>query len=223
MDILSLDTSSRYICISYLKNNKIVNKYIKKYAKNQIYILDIISYMLTCRNTDILHNIVYCYGPGSFIGTRLSSSITQGLSFPKKIPTTKLSIMHIYANALKKFNFMRGNTFLIVIQVNDTKYFCALFKILNKVVIRLSNDKVRTLKQINQLFHIYQIIVIGKELKIFNQLLSQCQINSNVYFFKNANMLTSCLLVRMSNLINKHSIFFSKKSMLNKVLPYYLS
>ena len=53
-----------------------------------------------------LNAISFCYGPGKFMGTRLSSSIIQGLSYPYRIPIISLSNLRIARNLSSSLSFL---------------------------------------------------------------------------------------------------------------------
>ena len=220
MKILSIETSQNCICTSYLKNKKICCKKIKKYKNTSMYILDIIEYMLKKKKRLNLNTIIFCHGPGKFVGTRLSSSIVKAFSFSSKIPIIKLSMIHIYASIIRYNILFRNKIVLILYPFSKKKYFCSLFKISNNIVIRLSEDKIRTLDQINNYKNIKNMIIFCDKIKNYD---IYSQIKDKIYFCKEMFIPKSSMLLKTSYFIHNFSIYKNNKGYTNNMNPSYLN
>ena len=222
MKILCIDTSCDYICISYFKNGCVFNSNIKKHRKNARYIIDTID-QATKRNQLLnINALTFCYGPGSFIGTRLSSSIIQAFSFLHSIPIIKISSIHLYAYKISRQKVFWGKIILLINAINKTKYSCAFFKIHKNISLRLSKDKVKCINSILNLKH-NNIILIGEDISIYNFFVKKGLKKENITFIKKSNFITSIILLKICSLINNYSVFFKKNININTSFPLYLN
>lgn len=220
MKILSINTSNDNICISYLNKNKIITQEERKYRKNSKYILDFIKEIMGNNNIYELNLLIFGYGPGTFMGTRLSSSVIQGLSYPYNIPILKISILHSYIYLLKNYIPKNINNILILYQAYQNKVYSALFRINKGIFIRLSKDKIQNLDEIDINKKIGIIIIIGSNKKIYKNFLSNTKKKINIKIFS-INIPKSISILKLGYYIYKGSYFF--KIFLDFPLPLYLN
>ncbi len=166
-NILAIESSTELCSISIFYNNKLFNKYKYTKIKNSKYLLILISKLIKHNNIKInlIKYLSFNKGPGSLIGTRISSIICK--TFNLKYKNSKI----IYINSefiisenyfLKKLE-NENNIINIIIYNNINNIYNFIFKnnILLNTKITTLNNIYKYLKKINHI----QIIVNKYETK----------------------------------------------------------
>ena len=162
---LILDTSTKYLYLSLVKDNKILAEKIfegsKNHAGNSVYQIDLLLKEFNFKTADL--NNVYCgYGPGSYTGVRISVTIAKMLASFKDIKLYSISSLFLAGsgydnkNVAVLFDARRGNSFcacngdtFIEDKLRDTKEFIETVSNLEDIKIVFEDDfKVNPLKVI---------------------------------------------------------------------------
>lgn len=117
---LILDTSTKYLYISLVKDNKILAEKLfegsKNHAGNSVYQIDLLLKEFGLTTHDITD--VYCgYGPGSYTGVRISVTIAKMLASFSNINLHAVSSLYLAGsgydnkNVAVMFDARRGNSF----------------------------------------------------------------------------------------------------------------
>ena len=218
MKILSLNISDKNISISYFDNKKIYTKQERKENRSPLYILDVMKEILPRNLMPSLNLISFGYGPGTFMGTRLASSIAQGLSMPNYIPIMPVSNLHAYAYYFRKYFNKSKKNILIINHAYKKKVYFALFKIDRGIVIRLSKDNIGDISELKINKEIGSIILIGNSIKDY-EILSN-EVKSDLIIYNKPSNPQSIPIIKLSYLILKSSIF--NNIYLRSALPLYL-
>lgn len=100
MTILAIDTSgSDQASIALEINNQSHQQLIAIDGSRHSKLLDYIKDLLTVHNQTIqsINKILFCHGPGSFTGTRIAATITQGISMVNNAAVCPVSSMDLIA------------------------------------------------------------------------------------------------------------------------------
>ena len=164
---LILDTSTKYLYISLVKDNLVLAEKIfegsKNHAGNSVYQIDLLLKEFGLTTADITD--VYCgYGPGSYTGVRISVTIAKMLASFSDIKLHAISSLFLAGsgydnkNVAVMFDARRGNSFCACFGENEiedklrnNEEFLTLVNTYNDiVVVNESNFKVNPLKVIEK-------------------------------------------------------------------------
>ena len=165
MNSLIIDTSTKYLYIALIQDDKVLSERIfegsKNHAGNSVYQIDL---MLKEHNLKIsdLDNVYCGYGPGSYTGVRISVTIAKMLASFSNINLYGISSLFLAGsgydntNVAVMFDARRGNSFcacygekLIEDKLRSNEEFLNMVNELNDlVVVKEENFKVNPLKVI---------------------------------------------------------------------------
>lgn len=162
---LVIDTSTKYLYISLVKEDNILDELIfegsKNHAGNSVYQIDLLlkKHDLTANDIDS----VYCgYGPGSYTGVRISVTIAKMLASFSNIKLYAISSLYLAGsgydnkNVAVMFDARRGNSFsacfgdnLIEDKLRSNDEFLEMVKEYEDlIVVNEANFKVNPIKVI---------------------------------------------------------------------------
>ncbi|MBU1088182.1 MAG: tRNA (adenosine(37)-N6)-threonylcarbamoyltransferase complex dimerization subunit type 1 TsaB [Candidatus Omnitrophica bacterium] len=127
MICLAVDTSSKFLCIVLMENERILRKFNqdKARAHGQLLIPEIQKILKTQKiRLQDLDCLAVNIGPGSFTGLRIGIAAVKGLSLALKIPIISLSSLDLIAyNCLKL-----EKTICSIIDAKRKQVYAAIFK-----------------------------------------------------------------------------------------------
>ena len=160
---LILDTSTKYLYIGLVQDNKILDEKIfegsKNHAGNSVYQIDLLLKEHNLKISDI--NNVYCgFGPGSYTGVRISVTIAKMLASFADINLYGISSLYLAGsgydnkNVAVMFDARRGNSFTACYGENviadklrsNEEFLNTVNSFEDLVVVNESNFKVNPLK-----------------------------------------------------------------------------
>ena len=165
MNSLIIDTSTKYLYIALVQDDKILSERTfegsKNHAGNSVYQIDLMLKEHNLKTSDL--DNVYCgYGPGSYTGVRISVTIAKMLASFSNINLYGISSLFLAGsgydntNVAVMFDARRGNSFcacygekLIEDKLRSNEEFLNMVNELNDlVVVKEENFKVNPLKVI---------------------------------------------------------------------------
>ena len=171
---LVLDTSTKYLYISLVKDDTILEEMIfegsKNHAGNSVYQIDLLLKKHNLTTKDL--NSVYCgYGPGSYTGVRISVTIAKMLASFADIKLYAISSLYLAGsgydnkNVAVMFDARRGNSFsacfgktIISDKLRSNEEFLNSVKDLEDlVIVNETNFKVNPLKVIKNAFYVEDV------------------------------------------------------------------
>ena len=160
---LILDTSTKYLYIGLVQDDKILDEKIfegsKNHAGNSVYQIDLLLKEHNLKISDL--NNVYCgYGPGSYTGVRISVTIAKMLASFADINLYGISSLYLAGsgydnkNVAVMFDARRGNSFTACYGENviadklrsNEEFLNTVNSFEDLVVVNESNFKVNPLK-----------------------------------------------------------------------------
>lgn len=99
MKILALDASSDACSAALILDDVLDERFEIAPQKHTVLLLPMIDSLLTANNLNLqqLDAIAVAYGPGSFTGVRLATSVAQGLAFGANLPVIPISSLQALA------------------------------------------------------------------------------------------------------------------------------
>ncbi len=166
-NILAIESSTELCSISIFYKNKIFNKYKYTKIKNSKYILTLISELIKNNNIKInlIKYLVFNKGPGSLIGTKISSIICKTFNLKyknSKIINIKTQFI-ISENYFFKKKKNKNNLINILIYNDINNIYNFIFKN-NKLIYSKKNILINIYKYLKKICNI-QIIVNKYETK----------------------------------------------------------
>ena len=165
MNSLVIDTSTKYLYIALVQDDKVLSERIfegsKNHAGNSVYQIDLLLKEHNLKACDL--DNVYCgYGPGSYTGVRISVTIAKMLASFSDINLYGISSLYLAgsgydnSNVVVMFDARRGNSFCacygkktIEDKLRNNEEFLNMVNDLNDlVVVKEENFKVNPLKVI---------------------------------------------------------------------------
>ena len=165
MNSLIIDTSTKYLYIALVQDDKVLSERTfegsKNHAGNSVYQIDLMLKEHNLKTSDL--DNVYCgYGPGSYTGVRISVTIAKMLASFSNINLYGISSLFLAGsgydnpNVAVMFDARRGNSFcacygekLIEDKLRSNEEFLNMVNELNDlVVVKEENFKVNPLKVI---------------------------------------------------------------------------
>lgn len=164
MRILGIDTSTDYLCIGLLDNNRLYEYRFE--AARQM------SVLITAHIRRILEAVkikpadIDCFacglGPGSFTGLRVGAATIKGLSYALKKPIAGISTLDILANEVKE----EGKFIIPAIDAKRGLIYCAVYKNNKSGLIKISpymllskNEFIKKIKS--------NSIILGDAIKLY--------------------------------------------------------
>lgn len=95
MRILALDTSTEYLSLALLLDDRVLSRDLHAGQTHSQLILPMIGELLQEAETNLreLDGIAFGAGPGSFTGLRIACGVTQGLAFGANLPVAGISTL----------------------------------------------------------------------------------------------------------------------------------
>ena len=171
---LILDTSTKYLYIGLVQDDKILDEKIfegsKNHAGNSVYQIDLLLKEHNLKISDL--NNVYCgYGPGSYTGVRISVTIAKMLASFADINLYGISSLYLAGsgydnkNVAVMFDARRGNSFCACygeVEINDKlrnneEFLNMLSEANDLVLVKEENFKVNSLKVIKHAFRVNDV------------------------------------------------------------------
>ena len=174
MNSLIIDTSTKYLYIGLVQDDKILAERIfegsKNHAGNSVYQIDLLLKEHNLKTIDL--DNVYCgYGPGSYTGVRISVTIAKMLASFSNINLYGISSLYLAGsgydnkNVAVMFDARRGNSFCacfgeleIQDKLRSNEEFLSMLNELNDlVIVKEENFKVNPLKVIQHAFKVNDV------------------------------------------------------------------
>ena len=174
MNSLIIDTSTKYLYIGLVQDDKVLEEKIfegsKNHAGNSVYQIDLLLKEHNLKTSDL--DNVYCgYGPGSYTGVRISVTIAKMLASFSNINLYGISSLYLAGsgydnkNVAVMFDARRGNSFCacfgeleIEDKLRSNEEFLSMLNELNDlVIVKEENFKVNPLKVIQHAFKVNDV------------------------------------------------------------------
>lgn len=174
MNSLIIDTSTKYLYIGLVQDDKILAERIfegsKNHAGNSVYQIDLLLKEHNLKTSDL--DNVYCgYGPGSYTGVRISVTIAKMLASFSNINLYGISSLYLAGsgydnkNVAVMFDARRGNSFCACfgeLEIQDKlrsneEFLNMLTELNDLVIVKEENFKVNPLKVIKHAFKVNDV------------------------------------------------------------------
>ena len=174
MNSLIIDTSTKYLYIALVNDDKVLAERIfegsKNHAGNSVYQIDLLLKEFGLKTSDL--DNVYCgYGPGSYTGVRISVTIAKMLASFSDINLYATSSLYLAGsgydnkNVAVMFDARRGNSFcacfggnIIPDKLRSNEEFLNMVNTLEDlVIVSEENFKVNPLKVIQNAFKVNDV------------------------------------------------------------------
>ena len=174
MNSLIIDTSTKYLYIGLVQDDKVLAERIfegsKNHAGNSVYQIDLLLKEFNLKPNDLYN--VYCgYGPGSYTGVRISVTIAKMLASFSNINLYGISSLYLAgsgydsSNVAVMFDARRGNSFCACygeVEINDKlrnneEFLNMLSEANDLVLVKEENFKVNPLTVIQHAFKVNDV------------------------------------------------------------------
>ena len=174
MNSLIIDTSTKYLYVALVNDEKVLSERIfegsKNHAGNSVYQIDLLLKEFGLKTSDL--DNVYCgYGPGSYTGVRISVTIAKMLASFSNINLYAVSSLYLAGsgydnkNVAVMFDARRGNSFCacfgentITDKLRSNEEFLSVVNNLDDlVIVNEDNFKVNPLKVIKNAFKVNDV------------------------------------------------------------------
>ncbi len=167
---LIIDTSTKYLYICLVKDNKILKEIKHESNKNHapfsvLFVQDILKENKI--NIDDLNEVICGIGPGSYTGLRISLTIAKMICSFKEIPLKTISTLYLMSSGY-------DNKVVPIIDARRGNYFSASY---NEV---LFEDKLRTKEEIESLISDFEYIDEDMFKVNVNKVLSNAKLEEKV-------------------------------------------
>ena len=174
MNSLIIDTSTKYLYIGLVQDDKVLAERIfegsKNHAGNSVYQIDLLLKEFGL-NTSNIDNVYCGYGPGSYTGVRISVTIAKMLASFSDINLYGISSLFLAGsgydnkNVAVMFDARRGNSFCAgygEVEINDKlrnneEFLNMLSEANDLFVVKEENFKVNPLKVIKYAFRVNDV------------------------------------------------------------------
>ena len=174
MNSLIIDTSTKYLYIGLVQDDKVLAERVfegsKNHAGNSVYQIDLLLKEFGL-NTSNLDNVYCGYGPGSYTGVRISVTIAKMLASFSNINLYGISSLFLAGsgydnkNVAVMFDARRGNSFCACygeVEINDKlrnneEFLNMLSEASDLVLVKEENFKVNPLKVIQHAFKVNDV------------------------------------------------------------------
>lgn len=174
MNSLIIDTSTKYLYIGLVQDDKVLAERIfegsKNHAGNSVYQIDLLLKEFGL-NTSNIDNVYCGYGPGSYTGVRISVTIAKMLASFSDINLYGISSLFLAGsgydnkNVAVMFDARRGNSFCACygeVEINDKlrnneEFLNMLSEANDLVFVNEENFKVNPLKVIKHAFRVNDV------------------------------------------------------------------
>ena len=174
MNSLIIDTSTKYLYIGLVQDDKVLAERIfegsKNHAGNSVYQIDLLLKEFGL-NTSNIDNVYCGYGPGSYTGVRISVTIAKMLASFSDINLYGISSLFLAGsgydnkNVAVMFDARRGNSFCacyVELEINDKlrsneEFLNMLSNANDLVLVKEENFKVNPLKVIKHAFRVNDV------------------------------------------------------------------
>ena len=174
MNSLIIDTSTKYLYIGLVQDDKVLAERIfegsKNHAGNSVYQIDFLLKEFGL-NTSNIDNVYCGYGPGSYTGVRISVTIAKMLASFSDINLYGISSLFLAGsgydnkNVAVMFDARRGNSFCACygeVEINDKlrnneEFLNMLSEANDLFVVKEENFKVNPLKVIKHAFRVNDV------------------------------------------------------------------
>ena len=174
MNSLIIDTSTKYLYIGLVQDDKVLAERIfegsKNHAGNSVYQIDLLLKEFGL-NTSNIDNVYCGYGPGSYTGVRISVTIAKMLASFSDINLYCISSLFLAGsgydnkNVAVMFDARRGNSFCACygeVEINDKlrnneEFLNMLSEANDLVLVKEENFKVNPLKVIKHSFRVNDV------------------------------------------------------------------
>ena len=151
MNILAIDTSSKYICLAIAEDDKILAKFHKPLgAKLSRLIMPVIDRALKKSGLSIkrIDYFTVGLGPGSFTGLRVGLATIKGLAFSLNKPITGVASLDTIARSAHKFT----GCICPVVDAKRSLVYSAIYKLKNGQLRRRSRYMLISVKELLKKF-----------------------------------------------------------------------
>lgn len=174
MNSLIIDTSTKYLYIGLVQDDKVLAERIfegsKNHAGNSVYQIDLLLKEFGL-NTSNIDNVYCGYGPGSYTGVRISVTIAKMLASFSDINLYGISSLFLAGsgydnkNVAVMFDARRGNSFCACygeVEINDKlrnneEFLNMLSEANDLVLVKEENFKVNPLKVVKHAFRVNDV------------------------------------------------------------------
>ena len=174
MNSLIIDTSTKYLYIGLVQDDKVLAERMfegsKNHAGNSVYQIDLLLKEFGL-NTSNIDNVYCGYGPGSYTGVRISVTIAKMLASFSDINLYGISSLFLAGsgydnkNVAVMFDARRGNSFCACygeVEINDKlrsneEFLNMLSEANDLVLVKEENFKVNPLKVVKHAFRVNDV------------------------------------------------------------------
>lgn len=156
MKLLAIDTSTDYLSLAVMNNDRVIARFHREAARNHSSLLvPMIDKLLNRAKLKLKDVDGFCIGigPGSFTGLRIGVTTVKGLSFTLKKPIVTVPTLDAIAENAKNF---RG-IIIPILDAKKNKVYACIYKSDGKSVKRISkylllpiNDLVKRIKGVKE-------------------------------------------------------------------------
>ena len=137
MKILAIDTSTDYLSLAILKDEKIIARFHKKAGmRHSILLVPTIDKLLKKVKLKVkdIDSFAISVGPGSFTGLRIGVTVVKGLAFALKKPVVAVPTLDVIANNVSGFS----GVICPVLDARKNKVYACLYKSDGKTIKKIS-------------------------------------------------------------------------------------
>lgn len=139
MNILFIDTSTKYLCIGIAKDNNVIYKYQQEAIKKQSELtIPFLKKALDENNMTLndIDEVNVTIGPGSFTGIRIGMCVAKVLASMKNIPLKAISSLNAYASLGKK---------IVILDAKAKRVYLGIYndnvKVIDEMVVEIETFK----------------------------------------------------------------------------------
>jgi tRNA threonylcarbamoyl adenosine modification protein YeaZ len=137
MKLLAIDTSTDYLSLAILKDDKVLAKFHKKAKmRHSILLMPMIDKLL--KKAKLKIKDIDCFaisvGPGSFTGLRIGVTVVKGLAYALKRPVIAIPTLDVIAMNAKSFT----GIICPVLDARKSKAYSCIYKFDGKIIKKIS-------------------------------------------------------------------------------------
>ncbi|OGX26886.1 MAG: tRNA (adenosine(37)-N6)-threonylcarbamoyltransferase complex dimerization subunit type 1 TsaB [Omnitrophica WOR_2 bacterium RIFCSPHIGHO2_02_FULL_45_21] len=213
MNILAIDTSSKYLCLSIAKDDKIVAGIRRSFAGEMSEKI-IPSIDSALRQSKLSLKAIDYFGiglgPGSFTGLRIGLAAIKGLAFPFNKPIVGVGSLDLLASAVTNHSAL----ICPILDARRSLLYAAIYQGKNAILIRKTSYLLVSIEELlERLKPKDKVIFLGDGLKLYsgvikNKLFSLAVFADENLWYPKPEVLLSCVKERIVNrqFLNLHKL-----------------